>query len=323
MATKKTRKPSRKPSPKAQAEQKARVAEAQAALTEGIKSLVTGDDWLSFLEKMARRGKFSPARFSFTNQMLVEMQASGTDCCATYAAWKRLGRTVIKGEKAMWILRPIQCVRKEKNAETGKEEVVGAWMVFRPLAQFGIDQTEGPEPPEGVRGVTSLCQEVSGDEIFAGSVETLAKLAKSLDDDPVSDVVIRAREPQDPKGAYGWYNSLTREIVVVDGERTRLDMFHTLVHEVAHSLLHGKGDHHTSSEKEVEAESTAFVVCKALGVDTGSFSFAYVSTWAGRDGDKAVKSIQVSGDRIAKAASRILDVLMPEVAEVEADSEAA
>jgi len=321
MATKKTRKPSRKPSAKAQAEQKARVEEAQAALTEGIKSLVTGEDWTNFLTKMARRGKFSPSRFSFVNQMLVEMQSPGTDCCATYAAWKRLGRTVIMGEKAMWILRPIKCVRKEKDA-TGAEQVVGSWMVFRPLAQFAIDQTEGPEPPEGVRGVESLCQEVVGDEIFAGSVEKLAKLAKSLDDDPVSEVVIRPREPQDPSGAHGWYSRTTREIVVIDGERSRLDMFHTLVHEIAHALLHGKDDHHTSSEKEVEAESTAFVVCKALGVNTGSFSFAYVSTWAGRDGDKAVKAVQASGERVAKAASRILDVLMPEVA-AEAEAEAA
>jgi hypothetical protein len=88
MATKKTsRKSSRKASPKAKADQKAKVEAAQAALTEGIKSLVTGEDWTSFLEKMARRGKFAPSRFSFTNQILVEMQQSGCDCCATYSAW--------------------------------------------------------------------------------------------------------------------------------------------------------------------------------------------------------------------------------------------
>lgn len=320
MATNKTTRKSPKASPKAKAEQKAKVEAAQAKLVEGIKTLVTGDDWASFLVKMARRGKFSPARFSFTNQILVEMQQPGCGCCATYAAWKRLGRTVRKGEKAMYVLRPLPCVRKEKD-ETGEEKVVAAWTVFKPLAQFGIDQTEGPEPPEGVRGVESLCKEVSGDELFEGSVETLAKLARSLDGDPVSEVVIRSRTAFDSK-AYGWYNQVTREIVVIDGERSRLDMFHTLVHEVAHALLHGKDDHHAYAHCEVEAESVAFVVLKALGVDTGCFSFAYVSTWAGRDGDKAVKTIQQSGDRIAKAAGRILDALAP-LADAEADAEAA
>lgn len=316
MATSKT---PRKSSPKA--DQKAKVEAAQAKLVEGIKTLVTGEDWASFLIKMARRGRFSPARFSFTNQVLVETQQPGCDCCATYAAWKRLGRTVRKGEKAMYVLRPLPCVRKEKDEATGEEKVVAAWTVFKPLAQFSIDQTEGPEPPEGVRGVESLCKEVAGDELFEGSVETLAKLARSLDDDPVSEVVIRSRTAFDSK-AYGWYNQVTREIVVIDGERSRLDMFHTLVHEVAHALLHGKGDHHAYAHCEVEAESVAFVVLKALGVDTGCFTFAYVSTWAGRDGDKAVKTVQQSGDRIAKAAGRILDALAPLV-EAEADAEAA
>jgi len=32
---------------------------------------------------------------------------------------------------------------------------------------------------------------------------------------------------------------------------------------------------------EVEAESVAFVVCRALGFDTSNYSFAYVARWGG------------------------------------------
>ena len=37
-------------------------------------------------------------------------------------------------------------------------------------------------------------------------------------------------------------------------------------------MLHGDTEHHRRAGKEVETESTAFVVCHALGLDTASFA---------------------------------------------------
>lgn len=48
----------------------------------------------------------------------------------------------------------------------------------------------------------------------------------------------------------------------------------TLVHELAHVLLHEGGNH--LELVEVEAESVAFVACRAAGLDTDDYSFAYV-----------------------------------------------
>jgi hypothetical protein len=53
----------------------------------------------------------------------------------------------------------------------------------------------------------------------------------------------------------------------------------TLAHELAHELLH-RG---TTSRRirETEAEATAFLVCHAIGLETGSAACHYIQLWNG------------------------------------------
>jgi hypothetical protein len=122
----------------------------------------------------------------------------------------------------------------------------------------------------------------------------------------------------DPGKARGWYFPASKQIVVVTGEQSDAMAFRTLVHETAHALLHPKGDHHSTPEREVEAESTAFVVCHALGFDTSDCSFPYVAEWA--HGTETAKQLATTGQRVLGAATRLLEVLAPEAA---AEKEAA
>jgi antirestriction protein ArdC len=55
---------------------------------------------------------------------------------------------------------------------------------------------------------------------------------------------------------------------------------------------------------ELEAESAAFVVCAALGVESDDYSFGYVTGWA--SGDNAIAGIKESAARIQQTADRIL-----------------
>jgi hypothetical protein len=80
----------------------------------------------------------------------------------------------------------------------------------------------------------------------------------------------------------------------------------TLAHELAHGLLHEGTDDRPLAE--LEAESTAYLVCRSLGLDTAEYSFGYVACWAG-GGPEAVARIKASGGRIQRAASLILDGL--------------
>jgi hypothetical protein len=54
-----------------------------------------------------------------------------------------------------------------------------------------------------------------------------------------------------------------------------------------------------------EAESTAHIVCLALGLDTSDYSFGYVATWAG-GGEQAIAGIKGSCVNIQKAAATML-----------------
>lgn len=82
--------------------------------------------------------------------------------------------------------------------------------------------------------------------------------------------------------------------------------FSTLVHELAHELLH-RGDRRESTTRKVretEAEATAFVVCHAIGLDTGSAACDYIQLWKG-DAQLLTESLTY----VQKAASQMLAAL--------------
>jgi hypothetical protein len=176
-------------------------------------------------------------------------------------------------------------------------------LYFVPLPVFALEQTDGDPLP------SVELPPVDSPEVFARSAETLRDLASERLGSVVARIEIRPRRRGDPDQAHGWYVRGTKEIVVIDGERSRAHVFKMLVHELAHAILHGDGDHHDKPTKEVEAESTAYVVCHALGLDTSAFSLPYVTAWAG--GGDATATILASGARITGAVNGILDALLP------------
>ena len=92
-------------------------------------------------------------------------------------------------------------------------------------------------------------------------------------------------------------------------EQTPAETFSTLVHEVAHSEMHF-GDRRTETTKrirETEAESVAYVVCSAIGLETGTAAQDYVGLYGG-DSKLLLESLQY----IQQTANRILTAITPE-----------
>lgn len=117
--------------------------------------------------------------------------------------------------------------------------------------------------------------------------------------------------------AKGYYSHMDKEICV------RADMgesqtIKTMIHEVAHAMLHDRdrmkqrGEEKDQTTKETEAESIAFTVCSALGIDTSDYSFPYVASWAG---GKEMKELKDSMDTIRLTAADFLEKLEAAVAE--------
>jgi hypothetical protein len=289
-----------------------KIAKATNLLAGAVGQLQSGDDWKELLAKLARGGRFSLRRLSFRNQLLVEAQAPGTTSVATYQTWQRAGRQVRKGERGLVILAPV-IIDKSKTGDHHDSEDDGKKTLlvgFRPLATFAGNQTD-PLPGDAGRPLPEpqpVTKSIDAEEAFTGSVETLRDVALGLGDDVVTGVELRPRGRRDSGVTRGWFDRRTREIVVITGETSRAQIFKTLVHEIAHAILHGSEDHHARSAMEVEAESVAFVVCQVLGLETGTYSFPYVASWAGEE--KAETMVLKSGQKIVRATNVILDALI-------------
>ena len=175
----------------------------------------------------------------------------------------KLGRTVRKGEKAIWILAPMISPRNSDRL-SGDREICG----FKYVPVFDISQTEGEDPPE-------VCSRLAGDDPGAcffrliGVAEALGYLVGEAELAP---------------GTNGRC-SFDRRRIEVEVRNSPAQRVKTLAHEIAHAILHE--GHQDRSLAELEAESTAYVVCQRLGLDTGAYSFGYVATWAG-GGEQAI-----------------------------------
>jgi hypothetical protein len=81
----------------------------------------------------------------------------------------------------------------------------------------------------------------------------------------------------------------------------------TLCHELGHVLLHCKDFDYMGCRDaaEIEAESIAYIVCAASGMDSAAYTTAYVASWAAGD----VEKVKASAERVVKTAGTILATL--------------
>jgi len=87
--------------------------------------------------------------------------------------------------------------------------------------------------------------------------------------------------------------------------------FSTLVHEIAHEMLH-RGERRavtTKQVRETEAEAVAFVVCQSVGLQNGTASQDYIQLWHG-DANLLRESLEA----VQQTAAVILGGIAPEPA---------
>jgi hypothetical protein len=85
-------------------------------------------------------------KWSWSNRFLAAI--AGHHLAAGFRQWKKLGRSVKKGERAFHILKPRTVQAKEADPKRGIEEGDAIVVGFVPVPVFGYDQTEG-EPLAG------------------------------------------------------------------------------------------------------------------------------------------------------------------------------
>lgn len=92
----------------------------------------------------------------------------------------------------------------------------------------------------------------------------------------------RLRGDPPPSGSENGYCDFLKKQIAIRPDVSGAQAVKSLIHELGHALLHAEGPVASLEVAEVEVESVAFVVCDPLGLDTGDYSFAYVSRWSGR-----------------------------------------
>ena len=230
--------------------------------------------------------------YSANNILLIALQRPDATLVAGFTAWRdRFHRQVIQGEHGIRILAPSPYRVKVEEDGTEKEVVVPA---YRPAYVFDVSQTEGEPLPEIA---TDLTGSVPG-------YDSLLEALKEAAGVPVSFERIRG-------GAKGYFSPAERRIALQEG-MPQLQTVKTLVHEISHAFLHSRermdemkkeGHVPDAREKEVQAESVAYVVCSCLGLDTSQYSFGYIAGWSG---DKDVPQLAASLSVIRDTANELL-----------------
>lgn len=282
--------------------QQAKVKELTEQLEQGIEKLFQSDQYKIYLDTMS---KFH--NYSVNNTLLIYMQCPQASLVAGYAKWRdEFHRYPRKGEHGIRIFAPSPYKKKietetldEKGNRVTEEQEVLA-MGFRTAVVFDISQTDGePLPQLGV-------------EELDGEVKNYAEIYQALE--KLSPFPIVMEDIQN--GAKGYCDMADRKIAIQQ-DMSQLQTIKTLIHEVAHAKMHdyyhqteNRKEIKSRANKEVEAESVAYVVCKHFGLDTSEYSFAYVAGWEGQDRNllkDSLKVIQEAANEIISTVDRVIE----------------
>lgn len=231
--------------------------------------------------------------YSLNNAILILHQNPQATNVAGFQTWKKLGRYVKKGEKGIKILCPIK-YNKNKDDEDDKNKTN---IFFKIGNVFDISQTE---VINGKNDITNVLDEFKPKILKGNNQELLEKLEKL---EKISETPIIFDEIKG-SNAFG-YCDFANNIICVRKDIPLEQKIKTVVHEMAHSIMH-KNSTLDRTEKELEAESVAFVVCNNIGIDSSEYSFNYIAGWSK---EKDVKELKPLLERIHKTSAEILKKL--------------
>lgn len=231
----------------------------------------TGADYQALLSFVVRMRNFAPF-----NAMLLQLQKPGLMYAAAAHDWeKRFGRTIKEGARPLLILWPFGPVR----------------------LVYDVADTEGPPLPDGVSPFAAIGS-MDGASMFRFRTLLMRKQIEWMDvdagDGSAGRIQLVHRGTQngaDGKGAAS--PSVYR--VQINRNHVEAVRFATLAHELGHLCLGHLGRDRvlniplrtpqTHTQRELEAESVAYVVCLRQGITPNSH--VYLSDYVDAPGAMA------------------------------------
>lgn len=268
--------------------------------------------------------------YSARNKALIYMQKPDVvGPFNGYKQWKQFGRVPEKGSSAIWILAPINIkycnesnepVKYCEKCDTCTEShyrMVGT----RSVKTFAYSQTvelADEDKPENVKDISIVTEKNISTEKEKEKIQNAYnKLINFAEEQGMEVTEISDISEWSISKSRGSYNPQTNKIKIRnfkignDAEKIPVESrFSTLVHEIAHGLLHNNMEKNLSKkQKELEAESVAYGVCKWFGIETESG--VYISTFfknelESNESEEYIKErVENSIERIAETISNI------------------
>ncbi|WP_269939249.1 ArdC-like ssDNA-binding domain-containing protein [Arthrobacter sp. HY1533] len=287
-------------------------------------AISTPGRWHMLLDTSATMWRYSGGNVALLIAQMAERGQQLPLLVAGFREWERNGRYVLKGEHALWVLAPRTATKNTNvdqmtdakaapspnvqldgdSKDTDHRKIVG----WRAQAVFDVSQTEG-QPiyiprPKVVVGTTTK-----------GLWEALVKFAQN-----------QGFTVEQSMGQYGLasgYTDFADRKIHIGMWLDREERLSVLAHEIGHVCLHGPDDklgmlYGSSLEHrglaEVEAESVAYTVLLAHGINHSAQSGSYLAGWA--DQVLAVEHSQLSGSSTGKKPSSRLEIARSTLARV-------
>lgn len=314
--------------------QQEEMDELNEKLLSGVKAMFNSENFKNYLDFCAK----CPTR-SLNNQILILMQKPEATLTLGYKQWQeRFERTVNKGEKGITILAPnthtfyttiktqeqidnlelagtiskedaekMSAELSEKGKTIYKSKSVCS---FRPVKVFDVSQTEGKELPN-----IEICKLLDGDlENYEKIKDTFVSIAQSkgVSVEFADDTDSHLKSNSDIRGYY----SSVEDKIVVRSSLPETQKISTLVHELAHSLMHGEimrveGVETTQKPfkdiRELQAEAVSYMVCQKMGIETSEKTFGYIAGYINTGNiDKNIDIMKDNLSIINKCASFVI-----------------
>ena len=206
---------------------------------------MTPEEFQETLNKMVRFHQYS-----LYNQIILCF--AGCSQVAGYKKWKELGRTIKKGEKAVWILAP--WFKKIETEDEEKEPKILKGFFSVPV--FDISQTEG-EPVK--RGITT-----DSDMDFEELRKATEKAGWTVVFKPLEVIM-------------GGYVTRDNGEITLNSNLDKTENTGTLIHEWVHKELRHPDRGMPAQVEEQQAETATYLVCKVLGIERKSVF--YLKSW--------------------------------------------
>lgn len=291
------------------------VNELSEMLKEGVKGFLNSESYRDLLDNLAMFHQYS-----WRNSALIMLQNPKATYCASYKDWKekfnrQVQSTAEVGHGYKILVPTFRKVYKTELDGQGNPILdaegneVRTYTGTKALAGYVTGTVHDVSQTKQIEGKPVVNIDMgSMVKQLDGSIDEYQDLMSALGN--ISPAIMQFEDIQ--TGANGYFSPSENRIAIKQG-LSPLHTIKTYIHEISHAMLHNNGNINefkkqgielTRQDKETQAESIAYIVCKHLGIDSSDYSFGYVAGWAHDD-----ITLETNLNIIKNTSSRIIDAI--------------